>query len=178
MTSSVNMTSVAAISGTQNPSLPPSSDGRSSPTNSVQSSLRYGYNSDTVISTTRDLQAEKRSFKERMKGLFSRKKVGDKSSKNENSNKVGTTEKKVERITGQKRLFYINDQERNNLIAPQTPNYIRTTKYTLWTFLPLSLMFQFKRLPNFYFLIQAILNSITIVSAMNPISAYLPLAFG
>ena len=112
-----------------------------------------------------------------MKGLFSRKKVGDKSSKNENSNKVGTTEKKVERITGQKRLFYINDQERNNLIAPQTPNYIRTTKYTLWTFLPLSLMFQFKRLPNFYFLIQAILNSITIVSAMNPISAYLPLAF-
>ena len=38
-------------------------------------------------------------------------------------------------------------------------------------------MFQFKRLPNFYFLIQAILNSITIVSAMNPISAYLPLAF-
>ena len=38
-------------------------------------------------------------------------------------------------------------------------------------------MFQFKRLPNFYFLIQAILNSITVVSAMNPVSAYLPLGF-
>ena len=57
------------------------------------------------------------------------------------------------------------------------PNYIRTTKYTIWSFLPLSLMFQFKRLPNFYFLVQAILNSIPLVSALHPISAYLPLAF-
>jgi hypothetical protein len=56
-------------------------------------------------------------------------------------------------------------------------NYISTTKYTLWNFLPLSLMLQFKRLPNFYFLIQAVLNSVPIVSAMNPISAYLPLTF-
>ena len=38
-------------------------------------------------------------------------------------------------------------------------------------------MFQFKRLPNFYFLLQAILNSIPLVSALHPISAYLPLAF-
>ena len=39
-------------------------------------------------------------------------------------------------------------------------NYIRTTKYTFWSFLPLSLMYQFKREANIYFLLQAILNSI------------------
>ena len=38
-------------------------------------------------------------------------------------------------------------------------------------------MYQFKRLPNFYFLIQAILNSIPLVSALHPISAILPLLF-
>ena len=54
---------------------------------------------------------------------------------------------------------------------------MRTTKYTFWSFLPLSLMYQFKREANIYFLLQAILNSIPQVSAMNPITAYLPLAF-
>ena len=57
------------------------------------------------------------------------------------------------------------------------PNYIRTTKYTVWTFLPLSLMFQFKRLPNFYFLVQAVLNTIAVTSAMSSTSAWLPLGF-
>ena len=56
-------------------------------------------------------------------------------------------------------------------------NYIRTTKYTMWSFLPLSLMYQFKREANIYFLLQAILNSIPAVSAMNPITAILPLIF-
>ena len=54
---------------------------------------------------------------------------------------------------------------------------MRTTKYTTWSFLPLSLMYQFKREANVYFLLQAVLNSIPAVSAMNPITAYSPLAF-
>lgn len=56
-------------------------------------------------------------------------------------------------------------------------NYIRTTKYTLWSFIPMSLLYQFKREANVYFLMQAILNSIPAISAMNPLTAYLPLAF-
>ena len=56
-------------------------------------------------------------------------------------------------------------------------NYIRTTKYTMWSFLPLSLMYQFRREANIYFLLQAVLNSIPAVSAMNPITAILPLIF-
>lgn len=66
---------------------------------------------------------------------------------------------------------------RNFLLDPHETNYIRTTKYTFYSFLPLSLMYQFKREANIYFLLQAILNSIPAVSAMNPITAYLPLAF-
>lgn len=47
----------------------------------------------------------------------------------------------------------------------------------MWSFLPLSLMYQFKREANLYFLLQAVLNSIRQVSAMNPITAWSPLAF-
>ena len=43
--------------------------------------------------------------------------------------------------------------------------------------MPLSLIYQFKREANIYFLIQAILNSIPTVSAMNPITAYIPIVF-
>ena len=38
-------------------------------------------------------------------------------------------------------------------------------------------MYQFKREANLYFLLQAVLNSIRQVSAMNPITAWSPLAF-
>lgn len=38
-------------------------------------------------------------------------------------------------------------------------------------------MYQFKRKANIYFLAQAILNSIPAVSALNPITSYLPLSF-
>ena len=103
-----------------------------------------------------------------MRAFFKRRKSRE-------AKKQGEEDK--DRPIEKKRLFYINDRERNSMLPPTEPNYIRTTKYTMWSFLPLSLMFQFKRLPNFYFLIQAILNSISIVSAMNPVSAYLPLCF-
>ena len=56
-------------------------------------------------------------------------------------------------------------------------NYIRTTKYTMWSFLPMSLVYQFRREANLYFLLQAVLNSIEAISAMNPITAWSPLAF-
>ena len=65
-----------------------------------------------------------------------------------------------------------------NLLQEQhESNYIRTTKYTAWSFLPLSLIQQFKRMANVYFLLQAVLNSIPQISAMNPVTAWSPLAF-
>ena len=45
------------------------------------------------------------------------------------------------------------------------------------TFLPLCLIYQFKRLSNWYFLITAILQSISIISPLAPFSAIAPLVF-
>lgn len=56
-------------------------------------------------------------------------------------------------------------------------NYISTTKYNIFTYLPLSLIIQFKRYANIYFLIEAILQSIPLISPLNPASAVAPLAF-
>jgi hypothetical protein len=61
-------------------------------------------------------------------------------------------------------------------------NEIRTSKYTIFTFLPSTLhpnqealMLQFKRLANVYFLIISILMSISIISPINPLTAWAPL---
>ena len=56
-------------------------------------------------------------------------------------------------------------------------NYISTTKYNVFTFLPLALILQFKRYANIYFLICAILQSIKLISPLSPASAVAPLVF-
>lgn len=56
-------------------------------------------------------------------------------------------------------------------------NYISTTKYTALNFLPLSLLGQFKRYANIYFLVMAILQTIPAISPLNPISSIAPLVF-
>ena len=43
--------------------------------------------------------------------------------------------------------------------------------------MPLSIIYQFKRLANIYFLLQAVLSSIPILSAVNPVSSYLAILF-
>ena len=56
-------------------------------------------------------------------------------------------------------------------------NQIRTTKYSLLSFLPKALLYQFTRFANIYFLITAIIQSIPYVSPLAPFSAILPLVF-
>ena len=56
-------------------------------------------------------------------------------------------------------------------------NYIRTTKYTIITFLPIGLIYQFMRLSNCYFLFVTILQSIPAVSPLSPLTAIFPLMF-
>jgi phospholipid-transporting ATPase len=74
------------------------------------------------------------------------------------------------------RTFYVNDIDRNaNYDYPD--NYLSTTKYTWYTFLPLSLVLQFTRVANIYFLITAILQSIPEISPLHPFSAIAPLLF-
>lgn len=55
-------------------------------------------------------------------------------------------------------------------------NYIRTTKYTFATFLPVCLLLQFTKLSNLYFLVVATLQSIPAISPLEAKTAVIPLA--
>ena len=72
--------------------------------------------------------------------------------------------------------FFINDNERN-LEFKLKDNTIETTKYNFITFIPKGLLYQFARLPNIYFLITAIIQSIPIISPLNSLTAIVPLIF-
>ncbi|EGR28497.1 phospholipid-translocating p-type flippase family protein, putative [Ichthyophthirius multifiliis] len=56
-------------------------------------------------------------------------------------------------------------------------NFIKTSRYNLIDFLPLSLLIQFQRYANIYFLITAILQSIPEISPLSPFVAIAPLVF-
>lgn len=56
-------------------------------------------------------------------------------------------------------------------------NYISTTKYNKYNFVPLSLMMQFTRVSNLYFLLLTILQSIPAISPLKAYTAIVPLVF-
>ncbi|KPA76352.1 phospholipid-transporting ATPase 1-like protein [Leptomonas pyrrhocoris] len=71
-------------------------------------------------------------------------------------------------------IVYLNDAAAN---APfnYPSNFICTSKYTLWSFLPLGLLFQFTRVSNVYFLINMIFSLIPGVSPVSPATSVAPL---
>lgn len=56
-------------------------------------------------------------------------------------------------------------------------NNISTTKYSILSFLPKSLMLQFTKPANFVYLVSAVLQSIAIISSLDPVTAAAPLGF-
>ncbi len=74
------------------------------------------------------------------------------------------------------REFFINDSPANKAYEFDS-NYIKTTKYNALTFLPLSILFQFKRFANIYFLGISILSAIPSISPFNPWSSGAPFVF-
>jgi magnesium-transporting ATPase (P-type) len=74
------------------------------------------------------------------------------------------------------RNLHINDPASN---APHKfmSNYIKTTKYTVWNFLPLAILFQFKRFANIYFLLMCVLATIKSISPWDPITMIVPTVF-
>lgn len=60
-------------------------------------------------------------------------------------------------------------------IIPFQNNYIKTSKYSLLTFLPLNLLEQFQRIANFYFLCLLVLQLIPAISSLTPITTVIPL---
>lgn len=54
-------------------------------------------------------------------------------------------------------------------------NVIKTSKYSVLTFLPFNLFEQFQRLANFYFLCLMLLQMIRLISSLTPITTAVPL---
>jgi phospholipid-transporting ATPase len=79
--------------------------------------------------------------------------------------------------TVRKYEFRVNDNPNNSRNYHHKNNSIDTKKYSLMTFLPKALLFQFMRLANTYFLIIAILQSIPAISPLSPLTAVAPIAF-
>ena len=73
--------------------------------------------------------------------------------------------------------FYINNNKKNKSTYNHSNNKISTTKYNFITFIPKSLLIQFARLPNIYFLATAIIQSIPLISPLTSVTAIVPLLF-
>ena len=74
------------------------------------------------------------------------------------------------------RVIVINS-DNYNATKKFKSNYISTTKYSVFSFVPKCLIAQFMRFANIYFLIIAILQCIPIISPLNPITSIAPLIF-
>lgn len=70
----------------------------------------------------------------------------------------------------------INDRNGNHQYRFAS-NYIKTTKYNALSYLPLSLLYQFKRFANIYFLLISILSFFPSISPFSALSSTLPFAF-
>ncbi|CAK9157325.1 unnamed protein product [Ilex paraguariensis] len=77
---------------------------------------------------------------------------------------------------GFSRVVYCNEPDFEASTSNYASNYVRTTKYTIASFLPKSLFEQFRRVANFYFLVTGIL-SFTELAPYSAVSAILPLIF-
>ncbi|CAI8589548.1 unnamed protein product [Vicia faba] len=71
-------------------------------------------------------------------------------------------------------IVYCKEPESGSDIVNYGDNYVRTTKYTAFTFIPKSLFEQFRRVANFYFLVCAILSFFP-VSPYSALSNVVPL---
>ena len=116
------------------------------------------------------------SKKSPRKSRFTTKKGKALQKTNSNSNFEIKSDGKSDYTRTSIKEFFINDNKKNvefNL----KDNTITTTKYNFITFLPKGLLYQFARLPNVYFLITAIIQSIPIISPLNSLTAIVPLIF-
>ena len=73
--------------------------------------------------------------------------------------------------------FFLNNNKKNKSSYNHKNNKITTTKYNFLTFIPKSLLIQFARLPNVYFLATAIIQSIPLISPLTSVTAIIPLLF-
>ncbi|KAL6139021.1 hypothetical protein ACLB2K_064299 [Fragaria x ananassa] len=75
------------------------------------------------------------------------------------------------------RLIYIDDPKRTNDENEFTGNEIRTSQYTLITFLPKNVFIQFHRVAYLYFLVIAVLNQLPPLAVFGRTASLFPLLF-
>ncbi|KAK3742317.1 hypothetical protein QZH41_018533 [Actinostola sp. cb2023] len=75
---------------------------------------------------------------------------------------------------GADHILQTNNREHNKQFR-FADNFIKTSKYSLLTFLPINLFEQFQRVANMYFLLQIIIMSIPEITALKPESTAVPL---
>lgn len=75
------------------------------------------------------------------------------------------------------RIVHVDDPERSNEKFEFAGNSIRTSKYSVLTFLPRNLFEQFHRVAYIYFLVIAILNQLPQLAVFGRTASILPLAF-
>ncbi|GET87004.1 phospholipid-transporting ATPase 1-like protein [Leishmania tarentolae] len=73
-------------------------------------------------------------------------------------------------------IVYCNNAEANAQFNYPS-NFISTSKYTILSFLPLGLLFEFRKVSNLYFLMSAVFSLIPGVSPLNPATSIAPLVF-
>ena len=98
---------------------------------------------------------------------------------NKKENEVNLLKSYTEKTTTFKmnlQEFYINNNIKNKELKHKN-NLISTTKYNIITFIPKSLLIQFGRLSNVYFLATAIIQSIPLISPLSSVTAIFPLIF-
>ena len=71
--------------------------------------------------------------------------------------------------------FFVNNSEKNHSLYQHKNNKVDTTKYSILTFIPKALAYQFMRPANVYFLICAILQCIPAISPLSPYTALIPI---
>ena len=94
----------------------------------------------------------------------------------ENINKKQGKENINEKKDKTQRKLYIDLQYGTVINQPEKycDNSVRTSQYTLYSFLPLAIMNQYKTPFNWFFLIQAIIDCIPSISSVNPATSILP----
>ncbi|KZT60583.1 phospholipid-translocating P-type ATPase [Calocera cornea HHB12733] len=145
----------------------------------------------TAASTLAEsIHTEERRFKRRktrrnaLKTFFRRQ-----SDKGKDRGKAGQAEGEDQTgkpavITGERRRIYVNAEiplgeldQHGDPLARYPRNKIRTSKYTIVTFVPKNLFEQFRRVANIYFLILVILQIFPMFGSSTPQIAMLPLVF-
>ncbi|KAH9837972.1 phospholipid-translocating P-type ATPase [Rhodofomes roseus] len=163
---------------------PPSDDSTDEEHDTVDPDLRLRTVRTAASTIAESARQEERARRRKisMKGVFHRR--SQKKEQQRRASKEPSGEASVPHVTGSRRKVYVNcplsredvDQRGEPLVRYKR-NKVRTSKYTIVTFIPKNLYEQFRRVANVYFLALAVLQAFSVFGATSPQLAALPLIF-